>query len=368
MTATILAINAGSTSIKFSLFTAAPGLSILARGAVKNLGAQAMWDLDGSPPQPITGPCDHHRAFEILTTWLRDRDTPDFVVHRIVHGGPDFIAPTKIDPTTLIGLERLVPLAPLHQPFNVMAVRMFGTFWPNIPQYACFDTAFHAGHNPLIYQVPLPEQNHDPLVRRYGFHGLSCQWVTEILARDYPHLAAGRVVIAHLGGGSSLTAVRAGQSIDSSMGMTALDGVPMTTRCGALDPGLLFYLLRHHIHDVDDLEKILYQQSGLKALSGTSGDMKSLLIESTPAAQFAVDYYALRVAQMVGRLAVTLGGIDGLVFTGGIGEHAAPVRTKICHHLEFLHIPQILVIPTDEERMMVMDVLNHHFGGACVPQ
>ena len=350
----ILALNAGSTSLKFSLFDNRDDLPLRARGSIDHLGSSAIWHITGAAGHQIDGPCDHQRALELIRDWVQTQGKPDFCVHRFVHGGPDFRAPVRLDDGVLAALERLVPLAPLHQPHHLAAVRGLQAIWPDLPQIACFDTSFHADHTPIFYRMALPTNCQDDLLRRYGFHGLSYQWVRDVLRRDEPALAAGRVVICHLGGGSSLCALYNGISVDTSMGMTALDGVPMSTRCGAIDPGAILYLLREGGYSVDELEHLLYEQSGLTGLSGISGDMKTLLASPDPAALMAVQYYALRVAKMVASLAVSLGGIDGLVFTGGIGEHAEPVRQMILGQLTFLTIPRVLVIATDEERMMAI--------------
>lgn len=353
MTAMILALNAGSTSIKFSLFGHDDDLPLVMHGAVDHLGDRPVLHISGQPDE-MPGPCDHARALALLRNRLTAFGKPVCCVHRFVHGGDEDHLPVRLDEKVLARLEKLVPLAPLHQPGHIAAVRALMDIWPDLPQFACFDTGFHATQDRLMTTLPLPGLYRNALTRRYGFHGLSYAWICRVLARDAPELAAGRVVIAHLGGGSSLCAVHNGRSVDTSMGMTALDGLPMSTRCGAIDPGVILYLQAEYGLDHDQMQDLLYHECGLKGLSGISGDMKTLLADESADARFAIDYYCLRVAQMVARMAVSLGGIDGLIFTGGIGTHAAPVRDRVMDHLSWLLIPVIQALPTDEERMMVL--------------
>ena len=258
----------------------------------------------------------------------------------------------------LAKLKALIPLAPLHQPHNLAALAMAARFLPHVPQIACFDTAFHAHHTPLFTSFAIPNEMTGKGVRRYGFHGLSYAWLAHVLKQDYPALATGRVIAAHLGNGASLCALKNGESIDTTMGMTALDGVPMGTRSGAIDAGAVIHMIRELKLGADAVEHMLYEQSGLRGLSGISNDVKTLLESSDPHAKFALDYFALYVAKHMAAMAVAIGGIDGIVFTGGIGEHAVSVRAAIMAHLAFLKPPKPLVIPANEERMMAMQAMS----------
>jgi acetate kinase len=297
---------------------------------------------------------------------------PSAIGHRVAHGGPDFAEPTLIDDAVLDRLARLVPLAPLHQPNNLAPIRAIRARRRELPQVACFDTAFHRGHSEAAQRYAIPDGLHSEGVRRYGFHGLSYEFIANSLPRVAPAIADGRVVVAHLGSGASMCAVEAGRSIDSTMGFTALDGLPMGTRSGQIDPGVLLYLLSMKNWDAARLEQFLYQECGLKGLSGVSNDMRDLLASEAPLAKIAVDYFVYRILRETGALAAAMGGIDGFVFTGGIGENAAPIRTRVCQGLAWLglefdegantrHGPRIStaesrlsawVIPTDEERMI----------------
>ena len=371
----LLTLNAGSSSIKFAVYHDASEPELLQVGQVENLGPVAQLTLNGSSPNPI-GPADHSSALsailDAVTPVLAGRDLAG-VGHRIVHGGKSYVAPTLLEPEVMAQLEALEPLAPLHQPHNLAAVRAAQQAFPNVPQVGCFDTAFHVGH-PMVNDIfALPRRFYEKGVRRYGFHGLSYDYITQTLRRDYPDLAAGRVIVAHLGNGASMCAIRDGHSIGSTMGFSALDGLPMGTRCGQLDPGVLLYLMDQGLSR-EAITHILYKESGLKGLSGMTHDMRALLASDDPRAAEAIDYYVFRIRRELGAMAAVLGGVDGVVFCGGIGENAAPIRARVLDGMEFLGLQldapanarggpmistgpaQALVIPTDEERVIARAV------------
>jgi acetate kinase len=297
---------------------------------------------------------------------------PSTVGHRVVHGGIDHAEPVLVDDALLASLDRLVPLAPLHQPNNLAAIRALRARLPDLPQVACFDTAFHRGHSDVAERYAIPEELHAEGVRRYGFHGLSYEYIASVLPAAAPEIAQGRVVVAHLGSGCSLCALVNGRSVDSTMGFTALDGLPMGTRVGQVDPGVLLYLLTEHGWDAQRLQHFLYHDCGLKGLSGLSNDMRDLLASDEPAARLAVDYFVYRVVREIGALAAAMGGLDGLVFTAGVGENAPAIRSRVVERLAWLGFrldqeanaargprlsppgsrPSAWVIPTDEERMI----------------
>lgn len=361
MTQTLLALNAGSSSVKFRLFRL-PDLDLLASGQVKGLGVKACFIIDGEThPPALAEDATAEDALTAIIAYIHDHEqnwTVAAVAHRIVHGGAQFIGPTHLNAQTLEALARLCPLAPLHQPHNLAAVKIVAALMGECPQIGCFDTAFHAGRDPLFTRFALDAALTRQGVRRYGFHGLSYAWIAEVLRRDHPELYEGRVIAAHLGNGASLCAMRGGRSVDTTMGMTALDGLPMGTRCGALDPGAVIYMLRDLGLSAEALEQRLYEQSGLKGLSGLSNDVAELLASDDPKARFALDYFALKVAQYIAMLSVSLGGLDGIVFTGGIGEYAAPVREAILARVACFSQPRVLTLPANEERMMAMEALR----------
>ncbi|MCK5749795.1 MAG: acetate/propionate family kinase, partial [Oricola sp.] len=293
---------------------------------------------------------------------------------RIVHGGIDFAAPVRLDEETVDRLEALEPLAPLHQPHNLAAVRAAHEAFPNAIQIACFDTAFHRTHPWVNDTFALPREWYERGVRRYGFHGLSYEYVSGEIARLAPELRHGRVVIAHLGNGASMCAVRDGRSIASTMGFTALDGLPMGTRCGQLDPGVLLYMMDHEKMSPAEITDLLYRKSGLKGLSGMTNDMRELEASDSPEAAHAIEYFVFRIRRELGALAAVLGGLDAFVFTGGIGEHSAHVRREVCKGMEWLGISidetknaenaldlstgatRVMVVKTDEERVIARAV------------
>jgi acetate kinase len=383
MAETILVLNAGSSSIKFQLFAVGgDGLVRRLKGQVDGIGTHPHLLAKGKDGEtliestwPASAVADVPAALDKTITWLQKQlggALPSAIGHRVAHGGPDFAEPTLIDDAVLDRLARLVPLAPLHQPNNLAPIRAIRARRRELPQVACFDTAFHRGHSEAAQRYAIPDGLHSEGVRRYGFHGLSYEFIANSLPRVAPAIADGRVVVAHLGSGASMCAVEAGRSIDSTMGFTALDGLPMGTRSGQIDPGVLLYLLSIKNWDAARLEQFLYQECGLKGLSGVSNDMRDLLASEAPLAKIAVDYFVYRILRETGALAAAMGGIDGFVFSGGIGENAAPIRTRVCQGLAWLglefdegantrHGPRIStaesrlsawVIPTDEERMI----------------
>lgn len=366
MSNTILVINAGSSSVKFQMFGAEQDLKLLAKGEVSGLGNKPVFeaheqDADKGVPDNLPAKSTSENALDTILKWIETHQSGWTIVavgHRIVHGGTIFTGPVLLDETVMTKLNELSPLAPYHQPHNLAAVDIISRLKPNIKQIACFDTSFHAHHDPLFSAFALPQNLRSNGVRRYGFHGLSYEWIAYTLKQQAPDFSHGRIVVAHLGGGASLCALRDGVSIDTTMGMTALDGLPMGTRCGALDPGALIYMLRDLKTPIEEMEKTLYSDSGLKGLSGISGDVRDLLESDNPQARFALDYFALKVAQYALAMAVSMGGIDGFVFTGGIGENAADTRSAVLKHLSFLPPFETKVIPANEERMIAMHVME----------
>lgn len=358
---TILVLNAGSSSLKFQVFRS-DDLGVLARGKAVRLGeAEPAMDAslaDGRRERiALPQACDHDTALSAVLAFVDRHDDcwrMKAVAHRIVHGGENYAEPVVVTPAVFAALEALSPLAPLHQPHNLAAVAAAQRLMGDVPNIACFDTAFHAGHDPLTHNFALEQGLRDKGIRRYGFHGLSYQWLEMVLAEQHPDLHAGRVVAAHLGNGASLCAIRGGRSIDTTMGMTALDGLPMGTRSGALDAGAVLYMFQSLGMSAEEVSNTLYEQSGLLGLSGLSNDVETLLASDDPQARFALDYFALKVAQFGAAMAAAMAGIDGFVFTGGIGEHAAPVRDAILERLAFLGNFKVLVIPANEERVMAV--------------
>lgn len=374
MTKVILTLNAGSSSVKFQIFGQDETLPHLAEGGVTGLCAEALAKADiGTSPiftalrddgekSSATMPAQSTQedAVRAIIDWIYGHDAGweiAAVAHRIVHGGSIFTEPTRVTDDVFKKMQALISLAPLHQPHNLAALEMATKFLPHVPQIACFDTAFHANHTPLFTHFAIPADMTDQGVRRYGFHGLSYGWIAHVLKRDYPALAKERVIAAHLGNGASLCAMKNSASIDTTMGMTALDGVPMGTRCGAIDAGAVIHMIRDLKLGADAVEHMLYEKSGLRGLSGISNDVKTLLESTDPRAKFALDYFALYVAKHMAAMAVSIGGVDGVVFTGGIGEHAGQVREAIMAHLAFFNPPSPLVIPANEERMMAMQAM-----------
>ncbi|MFN8545511.1 MAG: acetate/propionate family kinase [Candidatus Binatia bacterium] len=350
MTGAVLVLNAGSSSIKFARFDVGtagalepgPHGEIEAIGGTPRLGVRAGdGTLLADRPCAAAEAADHRSAIATIRAWLHAHPSARplaAVGHRVVHGGREFAAPVRVDAAVLATLERLVPLAPLHQPHNLAAIRAVTEATPDVPQVACFDTAFHRTQPPVAQAFALPRRYADEGVRRYGFHGLSYEYVASVLPGLAPGLASARVVVAHLGNGASMCALRAGRSVATTMGFTAVDGLPMGTRTGALDPGAVLHLLDHHRLDARALERLLYHESGLLGVSGISSDMRTLLASDDPHAREAIDLFVYRIGRELGSLAAALGGLDALVFTGGIGEHAAPVRARVCRDAAWLGI------------------------------
>jgi acetate kinase len=384
---TILVLNAGSSSLKFQLFgVEGKVLRAKLRGQIDGIGTHPRLrasDASGTvladeahTPDQLP---DLTAAFETLRGWLAGRTGGRLVAigHRVVHGGPDHAAPVRVDAAVLAALAALVPLAPLHQPNNLAPIRQALATTPELPQIACFDTAFHRGHPDVADWYALPPRFHAAGIRRYGFHGLSCEYVAERLRAVAPEIANGRVIVAHLGSGASMCALRDGRSVESTMGFTALDGLPMGTRPGELDPGVVLHMVSEMGMTPDEVARLLYHDAGLLGLSGVSNDMRDLLASDTAAASFAMDYFVHRCALHAGALAAALGGLDAFVFTAGIGENAAPVRARIAARLAWLgaaldadangrHALRIsrpespvalLVVPTDEELMIARHTL-----------
>ena len=385
MSDTVLVLNAGSSSVKFQLFDIeAKDLSMRFKGLVEGIGTNARFSARDHAGEALADEVlsaetagDVGSVLKHLFGWLDETigsRLPVAVGHRVVHGGPDFSGPVRIDDAVIAQLERFVPLAPLHQPNNLLPIREIRALLPDLPQVACFDTAFHRGHPPLADRYALPERYYELGVRRYGFHGLSYEYIARALEQTAPALARGRAVVAHLGSGASMCALHKGRSVDSTMGFTALDGLPMGTRSGQIDPGVLLFLLSEQGLSIEELTQLLYNQSGLRGLSGISNDVRDLVASSAPSAKLAIDYFTYRIARELGALAAALGGLDGLVFTAGIGERSAQVRGEVCRLVAWLGIdldeaaneaggPMIStpdskvaawIIPTDEERMIAL--------------
>lgn len=349
----ILVLNAGSSSIKFALFDALTQSQVQLQGTISGLGGipafkarnYADIELAGHLPSIVM---THESALTWLLDWLRDHQDGQLVGagHRVVHGGEHFAEPALIDSTIFTALERLVPLAPLHQPHNLAAIRALMTLQPALPQVACFDTAFHRTQDRLAQSFALPRELTGGGIRRYGFHGLSYEYIAGVLPQHLAERADGRVIVAHLGNGASLCAMRNRKSVATTMGFTALDGLMMGTRCGSIDPGVLFYLMRENAMSPDQVEDLLYRRCGLLGVSGLSSDMRELLAANTLAAKEAIDLFCYRAVREIGSLIAALGGLDALVFTAGIGERAHEVRARICEQFDWLG----LEVNTDANR------------------
>jgi acetate kinase len=378
-----LVLNAGSSSLKFCVYRrpGVEGWRLEARGQIEGIGTAPRLSAKGGEGGVLVDEKldeavrDGRAALDALSAWLRSRYGGSRVLgvgHRVVHGGARFAGPTVVTPEVLAELHKLVPLAPLHQPYNLAAIEAVADRLPRVPQVACFDTSFHRGQPAVAEVVPLPREICGSGVQRYGFHGLSYEYIASVLPQVAPEIAAGRVIVAHLGSGASLCALRNGKSVDSTLGFTALDGLCMGTRPGALDPGVVLYLFQNLGLSPKEVEAILYKKSGLLGISGISNDMRDLLGREEPAARLAVDYFVYRAAKEIGALSAVLGGVDGLVFTAGIGENSAEIRRRIAEASAWLGIeidpaandakaPRISragsrvsawVIPTNEELMI----------------
>ncbi len=356
----VLVLNVGSSSVKFRVFGAEETLPLLADGRVTGIGSRPAFNVKGQDSRNLPVDLTQKEALKQVLDWIRTDENPWSLVavgHRIVHGGAVYCDPVLLDEKVLGRLDAFVRLAPLHQPHGLAAVRAAAELYPGLPQIGCFDTAFHARHDQLTQSYALPGELRAGGIRRYGFHGLSYEWVAHVLG-DEPGGLPERVVAAHLGNGASLCAMRGGCSVDTTMGMTALEGLPMGTRSGALDPGAVIYMLRECGLSLSEVEDTLYNCSGLKGLSGGISDMRKLLAAQTPEAGFAVVYFIHKAAQYIAQMAVSLGGMDMLAFTGGIGENAGPVRDGIIEKLSFLPAFETRIIEADEERMIAQHTLT----------
>ncbi len=377
MAPVILTLNAGSSSLKFALYKGTN--ETILRGVVEGVGQAPHVSLTAScmrrlDPPDLAG-SSYQAVLDTLLQWLNahlDGDVIGAVGHRIVRGGRRFVDPVRIDETILAGLDALVPLTPLHQPHNLAAIRAVARAQPALPQVGCFDTAFHRTMPAVATRLALPRALGDAEMRRYGFHGLSYEYIAGRLRQVAPALARGRVIVAHLGSGASLCAMHGGRSVETTMGFSTLDGLVMGTRPGCLDAGAVLYLMQSRGMTAKAVEELLYHQSGLLGVSGISGDMRELAASARPEAREAVELFTYRIAGEAGRLAAALGGLDGLVFTAGIGEHDAALRAEVCRRLAWLGVMpdpaanagghgrisadaspiEVWIVPTDEEAVI----------------
>ena len=380
-----LILNAGSSSVKFCVYRrpVSEHWRLEARGQIEGIGTSPKLSAKDAQNGILAEirlddwVSDGRAALDALASWLRSKYSGARVVgvgHRVVHGGARYAQPVVVTPQVLAELYELVPLAPLHQPHNLAAIDTIFERMPDVPQVACFDTSFHYCQSRVAKVIPLPSDIRKSGLQRYGFHGLSYEYISSVLPEVAPEIAKGRVIVAHLGSGASLCALKNGKSVDSSLGFTALDGLCMGTRPGALDPGVVLYLFQSLGLSAKEVETMLYKKSGLLGISGISSDMRDLTRSSEPEARLAVDYFVYRAAKEIGALAAVLGGIDGLIFTAGIGENSPEIRRRICLASSWLGVeldevanarkgPRIStprskvsswVIPTNEERMIAM--------------
>ncbi len=383
----ILVINAGSSSVKFAVFTdgGQPEPKLLFKGQMEGLGSDPSFQvkdatgrkIDERDEWPRGSTLNHVGALRYILGWLDDCASDvkiEAAGHRVVHGGLDYDRAVRLDEGVIADLEQLIPLAPLHQPHNLAAIRALAEVAPELPQVACFDTAFHRTQPRVAQLFALPRALIESGVRRYGFHGLSYEYIAHRLPETLPE--ARKVVVAHLGSGASMCALLGGRSVESTMGFTAVDGLPMGTRTGAMDPGVVLYLMQDRGYDAKTIEKLLYKESGLLGVSGVSNDMRDLLESDDPRAAEAVELFVYHVGKHLGALAGALEGLDALVFTAGIGENAPIVRERVCRRAEWLGVrldeeanrrggPRISapgspvpvwVIPTNEELMIALHV------------
>jgi len=385
MSNAILVINAGSSSLKFSVFRDHGGGDpvVTINGQISGIGTQPVFEAKDAQRRPLAEKSwgageagDRTALLSYLLDWIEERLEGATLIaagHRVVHGGVRHAAPVLLTSAVLDELDGLVPLAPLHQPHNLAAIRALAEAHPELPQVACFDTAFHRNQPWQAQTFAIPRELTEEGVRRYGFHGLSYEYIARRLPEIAPELGDSRVVVAHLGSGASMCAIHGGRSVDSTMGFTALDGLPMGTRCGTIDPGVLIYLMRKGMN-AGAIETMLYNKSGLLGVSGISNDMRALLDSSDPHAQEAVELFCFRIAKETGALSASMGGVDALVFTAGIGERSAPVRARVGDKLAWMGVDidaaaneanatkistpgsrlPVYVIPTDEERMIAL--------------
>jgi len=394
----ILVVNAGSSSLKFQVFATdrQSALERLVKGQMDGIGTRPRLRTEAADKTPLADQSyppdkipDLPAAIHAAGAWLRETQKLDLVAigHRVVHGGPNYDRPIVVDHEVLADLERYTSLAPLHQPNNLAPIRSLLERRPELPQVACFDTAFHRGHSAVADHYAIPEPLYAEGVRRYGFHGLSYEYIAERLRQVAPDVAGARVIVAHLGSGASMCALSAGRSIESTLGFTALDGLPMGTRSGQIDPGVLLYLIGEKGMSAAALQDFLYRECGLKGLSGISNDMRELATSTDPRAAFAIDYFVYRVGLHVGMLAAALGGLDAFVFTAGIGENSATIRALIVEKLSWLGAAlnpaanadgvllisrkdsrfPLYVVPTDEELMIARHTLALLSAGGARP-
>ena len=376
-----LVLNAGSSSLKFCVFQRPAGNAwrLASRGQIEGIGTTPRLSVKDANDQSIAKQdvkvSDGNEAVEALAVWLRSHYGGARVLgvgHRVVHGGAQFKGPTVINKEVLDDLRKLIPLAPLHQPYNLAAIEAVTRRLPSVPQVACFDTSFHRGQSAVAELIPLPRELRQQGLQRYGFHGLSYEYIASVLPQVAPDVARGRVIVAHLGSGASMCALREGKSVDSTLGFTALDGLCMGTRPGSIDPGVVLHLVQGLKLSAKEIETLLYKKSGLVGISGISNDMRDLLGRDEPAARLAIDYFVYRAAKEIGALTAVLGGVDALVFTAGIGENSAEIRQRICESSAWLGIEldrtannerqtkistssskvSVWVIPTNEELMI----------------
>ncbi len=338
MSECIAVLNAGSSSIKFALYEAGAALALLFRGQIEQIGISPRLTVSSAGGERLMErewpgeDFDHRVATREIIQTARDllEGRPVMAVgHRVVHGGETYAAPIRVDSRVIASLAALEPLAPLHQPHNLAPIEAIAEAAPDIPQVACFDTAFHRSQPPIAQLFGLPRGFTEAGVRRYGFHGLSYEYVKDRLRVVAPEIADRRLIVAHLGNGASLCALREGRSVATTMGFTAVDGLVMGTRCGSLDPGVVIYLMDAYSMDARAIEDLIYRRSGLLGVSGLSSDMRTLQASSDPAAAEAVALFVYRIVREIGSLSAALGGLDGLIFTGGIGEHDAAVRAEV---------------------------------------
>ena len=374
-----LTLNAGSSSLKFSLFDISGAPTQMAIGLVENIGKQPRLKADLGEALPAVArelkpedAVDHTAALATVLALLRGSfpgAKASVVGHRVVHGGPHFAEPMVVTDQVMAELKRLSPFAPIHQPHNIAGIEAARAAFPEALQVACFDTAFHRHHPKANDVFALPREYYDKGIRRYGFHGLSYEYISGELKRIAPQIHAGRVVVAHLGNGASMCGILGGRSVASTMGFTALDGLPMGTRCGQVDPGVIFYMVQQEGRSIDEVRDIFYTKSGLLGLSGISNDMRILESAGVPEANEAIDYFVFRIRRELGGLAAALGGLDALVFCGGIGENSRKIRRRICDAMDWIGLEldhdrndknarvistdfsraRIMVVPTNEE-------------------
>jgi acetate kinase len=387
----LVVINAGSSSIKFAIYqkdALSEQLVADASGQIEGIGSQPSFTVKSSKglvllerKLTINEAHDHMGAITRIRDWLREylaNETLLAVGHRVVHGGQHYSAPVLIDASILVELEKLVPLAPLHQPQNLLIIRALLETMPELPQVVCFDTAFHRTQPNAAQYFAIPRRFIDEGIRHYGFHGLSYEYIASTLPMLEPTLPDARIIVAHLGSGASLCAMDKGCSIATTMSFSPLDGLVMSTRCGNIDPGLLLYLMDRHGVDARALEQLLYYESGLLGISGISSDMRTLHDSDDPHAQEAIELFVYRVGREIGSLAAALGGLDALVFTGGIGEHSAEIRKKVCRQAAWLGLElddsaneatstcisrldskvSVWIVPTDENLMIAKHTLS----------